>query len=199
MKAQLTLGIEKLGLSLSEQTQAQLLTFLELLQQWNAAYNLTAIRDPQKMITHHLLDSLAIKPLLCGSRLLDVGSGAGFPGIPLAIADPTKTWVLLDSNGKKVRFLLHVKSLLKLSNVTGEQARMEQFQTESHFDTIVCRALGDMKPIMAATRHLLLPNGQWLFMKGVVSQEELPQKSVVHRLFVPGLDAERHCVSVEKE
>lgn len=199
MKTLFASGLERLGLSLSQQAQEQLLAFLELLQQWNTAYNLTAIRDPQKMITHHLLDSLAIKTFLSGSRLLDVGSGAGFPGIPLAIADPTKTWVLLDSNGKKVRFLLHVKNLLKLNNVRCEQARMEQFQTEPHFDTIVCRALGDIKPIMAATRHLLLPNGQWLFMKGVVSQQELPQKSVLHRLLVPGLSAERHCVIIEKD
>lgn len=192
-------GLKALDLSVNHDAVDQMMAFLRLLQQWNKSYNLTAITELDKMVSHHLLDSLAISKFLTGSRFLDVGSGAGFPGIPLAICHRDKKFVLLDSVGKKVCFLQQVKNLLKLGNIDCEQSRMQQFQSSAAFDMILCRAVGDMQTVAAATRHLLCPRGKWLFMKGLRPEAELEALSfpyLVCRLTVPALLAERHVVIV---
>ncbi len=192
-------GARALGLSLNDAQCETLLDFLRRLQRWNKAYNLTAITAFDQMITHHLLDSLSVSRFLSSGIVLDVGSGAGFPGIPLAVCHPEMQFVLLDSVGKKVRFLQQATYHLKLANVTCEQARMESFKTAPCFDRIVCRALGEMPSIVKATRHLLNEGGKWLFMKGVLPESELSELSLpyaLHHLTVPGLDAERHLVEV---
>src|SRR5262249_10179534 len=140
-------GLEKLNLSLDVDRQQKLLQFLQLLQKWNQHYNLTAITDSQKMVTHHLLDSLSIVHHIAGESILDVGSGAGFPGIPLAVYFPQKQWTLLDSNGKKTRFLIQAVAELQLKNITVVNARMEQWQPAQPFNEIVVRAVGSIKEI----------------------------------------------------
>lgn len=179
----------------------QIAAYLSLLTQWNKTYNLTAITDPEQMRTHHILDSLAIGPFLQGQKILDVGSGAGLPGIPLALTHPEKEFYLLDSNGKKTRFLTHVKQTLNLSNVHVIQTRVETFQPDFCFDTITSRAFSTLNDFLTKTRHLLCPNGQWLAMKGAHPEKELKEinekefATTVHRLQIPELKAER-CVVV---
>ncbi len=196
----LSAGIEQLGLAISLEKQQQLLDFLQLLTKWNAHFNLTAITTAEKMLTHHLLDSLAVAPFISGKRILDVGSGAGFPGIPLALCFPEQQWLLLDSNGKKTRFLLQAKASLGLENVAVVQSRIEQFYAEECFDVIISRALGSIKELLAQTQEICCPGGHWLFMKGARPDQELAeidQPYVVHALQVPELDAERHLVVVK--
>ena len=188
----------------SESQQLQLLDYLKLLEKWNQAYNLTAIRDPWAMVPRHLLDSLAALPYVRGSRLLDVGSGAGMPGMVLAIAKPDLHCTLLDSNGKKTRFLTQAKIELKLSNVEVVQARAEDYQTAQPFDCIISRAVGALAELVAQTRHLLAPGGLWLAMKGRRPEAELAalptdMRATVHRLQVPGLKAGRHLVVMETD
>lgn len=177
-----------------------MLDYVQLLLKWNQAYNLTAIRDPQEMVTRHLLDSLAILPYLHGNTILDVGSGAGLPGIPLAIADPSRHFVLLDSNGKKVRFLQQAIAQLQLKQITAVQDRAEHFASSLCFDSIVARALSDVTDIITKTERLLAEDGRWLLMKGRYPEDEL--KNLMHeaevlRIKVPGLDEERHLVIVK--
>ncbi len=176
--------------------------YLQLLQKWNRAYNLTAITDIKKMQSHHIEDSLVIGPYLKGDRVLDVGTGAGLPGIPLAIQYPDKQFVLLDSNGKKIRFLIQVKNELGLNNVEPVQARMQEFKSEQCFQNITSRAVGKIADLVNQTEHLCCSGGQWLCMKGTYPTEELKnvsQHGRVVSLNVPGLDAKRHLVIVEKE
>jgi 16S rRNA (guanine527-N7)-methyltransferase len=192
-------GIEAMGLALTDDQTQSLIQFLNVLQQWNRVTNLTAIRDWDQMITHHLLDSLAVAPFITGKRILDLGTGAGLPGIPLAVYYPEKKFVLLDSNGKKIRFVNHVKATLGLKNVETAQERMENFSSSEAFDVIICRALGSLDAVMQASAPLLAPEGCWLFMKGTYPQNELAaidHPVTVHALTVPGLSAERHVVQV---
>lgn len=177
-----------------------MLDYVQLLVKWNQAYNLTAIRDPKEMITRHLLDSLAILPYLHGKTILDVGTGAGLPGIPLAIADPSRQFVLLDSNGKKVRFLQQVIAQLQLKQISAVQDRAEHFASSLRFDSIVARALSEVTDIISKTERLLAKDGQWLLMKGRYPEDELKNlmyKAKVLRIEVPGLAEERHLVIVE--
>src|SRR5690242_5261275 len=132
-------GLKALGVRLPEGSEARLLAFVELLLQWNKAYNLTAVRDPEEVLTKHLLDSLAVLPFVAGSPVLDVGTGAGLPGIPLALALPDTRFVLLDSNGKKTRFITHAAAVLPLPNVTAVQARIEDYRPEAPFATVLSR------------------------------------------------------------
>lgn len=179
----------------------QLLRYLALLAKWNKAYNLTAVRDTLQMVTRHILDSLAILPYLQGSRVLDVGTGAGLPGIPLAIVDPERSYCLLDSNGKKIRFLQQANLELRLPNVIFVEDRAENFVTEQCFDSIVARAVGSITEILENTDHLLCPNGQWLLMKGHFPQEELELVDLDNDIIsyrVPGLDEQRHLVRLSK-
>lgn len=178
----------------------RLLTYLTLLEKWNKAYNLTAIRDSDDMVCRHLLDSLAIQPWIRGGRLLDVGSGAGLPGIPLAIANPNLSLVLLDSNGKKVRFLQEVKRVLKLDNVEVIQSRVENYHPPFDFDTVTSRAFSELAQMLKWTQHLIGKDSIWLAMKGRYPETELASINLpyqVNTYTVPGLDGERCCVIIQ--
>ncbi len=204
LRAQLETGIEELGIECTPQQIQQLLDYVSLLVTWNNAYNLTAIRDPQQMIALHILDSLAILPYVTGERLIDVGTGPGLPGIPLAIMCPDKTFKLLDSNGKKTRFLFHARCQLNLQNLTELQARVEQFIPEQSYDTVLSRAFTSLAEMVEKCKHLLVPDGRFLAMKGKFPQSELSQVAkdykvdVSHRLRVPGVEAERHLIEISK-
>lgn len=197
---QLRTGIHGLNLTASADVQQRLLAFLHFLQKWNQAYNLTAIRSLDGMITHHLLDSLSLAPYIIGDTVLDVGTGAGFPGVPLAFYYPDKNFFLLDSNGKKIRFLLQAQAEFALKNIIPIQERLEKLLVPEKFDVIICRAVGEMCTIIQASRSLLKTQGRWLFMKGVYPEEEchsITQPCRIHEIFVPGVDAKRHVVVVE--
>lgn len=202
LAATLAQGIATLGIALDATQQERLLAYLALLVKWNQAYNLTAIRDPLEMVTKHLLDSLAVLPHLHGTQVLDVGSGAGLPGIPLAIADPGREFTLLDSNGKKTRFLLQAKGELRFSNLSVVHSRLEQYRPGQLFDTVTARAFASLADMTAGTAHLLAPGGSLLAMKGEYPQEELdalPPGFVVREIIaltVPGLEAQRHLVRI---
>lgn len=182
----------------------RLLAYLVLLEKWNKTYNLTAIRDIDRMVTHHLLDSLAVFPHLglgAGQRLLDVGSGAGLPGIPIAMADPALDVVLLDSSAKKTTFLQQAVGELGLGKVTVVQGRVEEFRPAAPFACIISRAFAETAEFVRAALPLLAPGGQVVAMKGVVPHEELTQlpANVRHEVIpirVPGLDAERCIVKI---
>jgi 16S rRNA (guanine527-N7)-methyltransferase len=196
-------GLVALGVGLSEGEIERLERYLALLEKWNRVYNLTAIREPERMVTHHLLDSLAILPYLRGRRILDVGSGAGLPGIPLAIAAPALAVTLLDSNHKKAAFLQQAVAELRLANATVVVERVESWQSDARFDTIVSRAFADLGEFVAASARLLAPGGIIAAMKGVLPHDELERLPAgfrvreVVKLDVPLLDAERHLVLLE--
>ena len=176
--------------------------YLKLLDKWNRAYNLTAIHGIAEMVEHHILDSLAIAPWITGKHVLDVGTGAGLPGIPLALCYPDKRIVLLDSNGKKTRFLLEAQRVLNLTNVEIVQTRVEHYQSEALFDIIVSRAFSELQTMLDLTEHLLHPQGKWVAMKGPSVNLELSAVSHAHRLEsyqVPGMAKERYCVVLENE
>lgn len=199
---------EKLSAGLSEMFKEQadparaglLLSYLELLNHWNRSYNLTAIRDPEQMVTRHLLDSLSVMPWIDGGPVLDAGSGAGFPGIPLAIMNPRLHFNLLDSAGKKVRFLRQVKRQLKLQNVHPVQARLESWKSDEPLHLIISRAFTGLCAFARSSRHLMGPETRLLAMKGRHPDselEELPdwvQVNSIEKLEVPGLQEERHLV-----
>ncbi len=192
----LALGITQLGLDVTPEVQYKLLTYLELLQKWNRVYNLTAIRQPEQMVMSHLLDSLAVLPHLWPGRWLDVGCGAGLPGLILALMRPEWTFVLLDSNSKKTSFVQQVKIELELRNVSICCTRVEGWQTEEKFDGIISRAFAETAKFVMLTRHLLKQEGRWVAMKGVSQQElkRLPSDVSVERVIplqVPGLAAAR--------
>jgi 16S rRNA (guanine527-N7)-methyltransferase len=196
-------GLEELGLS-QPGLGERLLGYLALLVKWNRAFNLSAVREPQEMVPRHLLDSLAILPWVQGERLLDVGSGAGLPGIPLAIARPELRVVLLDSNGKKTRFLRQAQLELGLANVEVIEGRVEAYVPPTPFDIITSRAFAQLKAFIDLTAPLLAPSGRWLAMKGRLDENELTELGVetvklqVHRLTVPGLDADRHLIEIRR-
>ncbi len=199
---QLASGCARLGLELTADTQARLLDYLQLMVKWNRAYNLTAVRDPAQMVTRHLLDSLAIAPYLRGQRLLDVGTGGGLPGVPMAIVFPQREFHLLDSNGKKTRFLFQVKTALGLANMTVHQARVESFQSDAPFDAVLSRAFASLADMVSGCRHLLADTGHFFAMKGAYPEAELAaiadvcSVEAIHRLQVPGLDEQRHLVDM---
>ena len=176
--------------------------YLDLLYKWNQAYNLTAVREPTAMVTRHLLDSLAVAPYLKGERALDVGTGAGLPGIALAILFPQREFHLLDSNGKKTRFLFQVKTALGLDNMVVHQARVESFTATERFDTVLSRAFATLRDMVHGTRHVLSEQGRFLAMKGTYPTAELAElldenlRATVTPLTVPGLDEERHLVEL---
>jgi len=189
-----------LGVALADAQVATLERYLDLLEKWNRVYNLTAIRERSRMVTHHLLDSLAVLPHLRGPRVLDVGSGAGLPGIPIAVANPALQVTLLESNHKKSAFLTQAVAELQLANVQVVTERVESWQPEARFDTIVSRAFAELGEFVSLAGRLLAARGVLAAMKGVHPFEEierLPQGFRVQqvvRLRVPGLDAERHLV-----
>ncbi|HEC12265.1 MAG TPA: 16S rRNA (guanine(527)-N(7))-methyltransferase RsmG [Acidiferrobacteraceae bacterium] len=199
---QLKQGLLELGQALPTDTQANLLAYLDLLQAWNRASNLTAVRDREAMVTRHLLDSLSITPYIRGPRVLDFGSGAGLPGLPLAMALPDTGFVLLDSNKKKIRFLRHVVATLSLANVEVVESRLEQYQPTRNFDTLTSRAFSDLTTMLHQSRHLFAAGAQLLAMKGKAPREEiagLPAAYLLEQvvsLDVPGLDAARHLLII---
>jgi 16S rRNA (guanine527-N7)-methyltransferase len=197
-------GARELGLELTEGQAARLLSHLDLLDDWNARMNLTAIRERGQQVTKHLLDSLSVRPFLRGERIADVGSGAGFPGIPLAIVEPGRRFTLIESVGKKCRFLEHVRDTLALPNVEVVQARGESYRPETRFETVIARAVGPLADLVRYAGPLLAGGGRLLAMKGRYPEAELAAKLngwkvvEVHRLAVPGLDEQRHLVELAR-
>jgi 16S rRNA (guanine527-N7)-methyltransferase len=195
-------GARALGIELSDEQAARLVTHLDLLDDWNQRMNLTAIRDRGQQLTKHLLDSLSVRPYLRGSRIADVGSGAGFPGIPLAIVLPDAHFALIESTGKKCRFLEHVRDTLALTNVEVVQARAEAHKPTDRYDTVLARAVGPVVDLVRNAGPLVAGGGRLLAMKGRFPEDELAKKlsgwkvAAVHRLVVPGLDEERHVVEL---
>ncbi|WP_235965188.1 16S rRNA (guanine(527)-N(7))-methyltransferase RsmG [Sediminihaliea albiluteola] len=202
LSSELSAGCAELKLEVSEQQVEALCDYLELLAKWNKAYNLTAVREPSAMLRKHLLDSLAIAPLLVGERLIDVGTGAGLPGVPLAILYPEREFHLLDSNSKKTRFLFQVKTALGLDNMSVHHARVESFQAAQKFDAVLSRAFASLDDMVSGCRHLLAPKGQFLAMKGIWPEEELAAVAKVCDILsvtavaVPGLPDQRHLVAM---
>ncbi|MBU3695184.1 16S rRNA (guanine(527)-N(7))-methyltransferase RsmG [Dechloromonas sp.] len=198
MSTALTQGLAELGIDLPAVAQDKLLAFRDLLLKWNKTYNLTALRDPEQAISHHLLDSLAILPHVGPEPLLDVGSGGGLPGIPLAIARPDLAVRMVDTVQKKTTFLQQAAIQLGLKNVTVDHARVETLSGQ--YAQISSRAFAELKLFVELTRHLLPPGGRWLAMKGVRPDDEiaaLPADIVVEQiipLHIPGVDAERHLI-----
>lgn len=193
----LAAGLEALQITLPPGAQAKLLAYLDLLAKWNRTYNLTAVRDPEEMVSRHLLDSLAVLPYLHGATLADLGSGAGLPGIPLAIARPGLTVTLVETNGKKARFLREAVRSLPLTNVHVAQARVQD--TTGSFDVVTARAFASLRDMLTWGGHLLAPDGRWLALKGHADTAEttaIPATFMVraaHSLQIPGSDGER-CV-----
>ena len=179
-----------------------LMEYVTELMNWNRVYNLTSVRKPTDIVTRHILDSLTILPHLHGERILDIGTGAGLPGIPLAIACPEREFVLLDSSSKKLRFVQQTLGILNLDNVTLVDSRVEEYKPDALFDTIICRAFSDLPDFYRYAARLCNDEGRMLAMKGVYPMTEvecLEDKSVIEdvvALKVPGLDAERHLVSM---
>jgi 16S rRNA (guanine527-N7)-methyltransferase len=200
---QLTAGVAALGQTLPAGAETKLLAYLALLEKWNRVYNLTAVRDAERMVSHHLLDSLAAVPFFLGQSVLDVGSGGGLPGIPLAIARPEVQVTLIDSIAKKTAFLLQAKAELGLANLNVVTRRVEDFRPEIGFDIVTSRAFSDLREFVTLTRHLLKPAGRWLAMKGLYPNEEIAglpvdvRVSADYVLVVPGLEATRHLIVLE--
>jgi 16S rRNA (guanine527-N7)-methyltransferase len=199
-------GIRALGLDIDATARATLLRFLALLAKWNRTYNLTAVREPERMITHHLLDSLAVLPYLPrerGLRLIDVGSGGGLPGIPLAIARPDWKITLLESNHKKSAFQRQAAIELPLANAETVTARAERYRPEAAFDAVISRAFADLATFASLARSLLTPSGRLYAMKGVYPREEIDHLPPEIRIVaapayaVPGLSGQRHVVIME--
>lgn len=201
--SQLAAGVAALGLDLPADGESRLLAYLALLDKWNRVYNLTAVRELDRMVSHHVLDSLAAVPYFSGPAVLDVGSGGGLPGIPLAIARPELRVTLIDSIAKKTAFLQQARAELGLPNLSVVTGRVEEYRPETGFDVITSRAFSDLREFVNLTRHLLKPGGRWLAMKGLYPNEELAllpedvKVSADNALVVPGLDASRHLIVLE--
>ena len=172
-------GLRSLKLDVPAAQQQALLAYIDLLSSWNKSFNLTAIREPRQMVNQHVLDALVALPYVCRGPVLDVGSGAGLPGIPLAIARPELRFTLLDSNGKKIRFIKQVVISLQLANVDVVQSRVEDYQAPTPFGLIVSRAFSSLEQFVRLTRHLLAPDGEWLAWKGRLDDTELHAVAVL--------------------
>jgi 16S rRNA (guanine527-N7)-methyltransferase len=195
-------GIEALSTELDRGQIQQLTTLVGLLAKWNRVYNLTAVRDPHEMVMRHILDSLVVLPYLRGSSLLDVGTGAGLPGLPLAIARPDLDITLLDSSAKKLRFVRQAAAELGLDRVTVAHARMQAYQPAQPFAMVISRAVSSLAELYRMTHHLLQNDGRFLFMKGARPDAELEDfehagRVQIEPLLVPGLDAERHLLILD--
>jgi 16S rRNA (guanine527-N7)-methyltransferase len=201
---ELTLGARELGVDLTEAQHEKLLGYLALLIKWNKAYNLTAVRDPDEMVSRHLLDSLSVVPFIEGKRQLDVGSGGGMPGIPLAILFPDMKVTCLDSNGKKTRFLTQVKLELKLDNLEVIHSRAEAFKPQVPFTGIISRAFSSLEDFTQWTRHMGDKETRWLAMKGLHPADELVALPAdfhlesAQALAVPGCQGQRHLLILRR-
>ena len=201
---QLEQGLADMGVALPVPVREKLLAYVALLYKWNRTYSLTALREQEKAVSHHLLDSLSILPFVPNGSLLDVGSGGGMPGIPLAIVRPEQRVTLLDSNSKKSAFLQQAAIELGLSNISVHGGRVEQYHPAVGFAAITSRAFAELGDFAGLTRHLLAPEGVWLAMKGVWPHDEISRLpadvrvEAVHALPVPGVDGERHLVVMRR-
>jgi 16S rRNA (guanine527-N7)-methyltransferase len=198
--------IAQTDLEVSEQQRSQLVGYVEMLNKWNKAYNLTSVRDPQEMLVKHIMDSIIVSTHLQGERFIDVGTGPGLPGIPLAIMNPGKEFFLLDSLGKRIRFIKQVLHELKIDNVTPIQSRVEEFQPEDKFDGVLSRAFASMLDMVSWCHHLpKTDTGRFLALKGQLQQDEVEQLpewcSVmdIKALNVPELEGERHLVILSRK
>lgn len=202
---QLEQGIEALGLNIPSATVHRLLQYLELIQKWNRVYNLTAVKDPGQMLSHHILDSLSIIPYVKGESILDIGSGAGLPGIPLSLVFPERHIVMLDGNAKKTRFIQQAITELALENAESIHSRVEDYTASEGFDTVVSRAFSSLSDFVLLALSLMKDSGQLLAMKGRYPAQELEdlpayiRVEAVHKLEVPLLDSERHLVQMARE
>lgn len=198
-------GLSALKLTLTAEQQRLLLAYVALLEKWNCSFNLTSVEGAAAMVTQHLLDSLSVLPFIQGESVLDVGSGAGLPGLPLAMAQPERHFTLLDSNGKKTRFMQQAVLELKLANIAVVKSRIEEYRPERAFDTVISRAFSSLVEFVQASRAACGPRTRLLAMKGLYPDAELEKlsgtgyRADVIRLEVPGLAAERHLVSLEKQ
>lgn len=194
-------GIEQLKLEATEAQVDLLLAFVKLIERWNKAYNLTAIRDRNEMLRLHIIDSLAVLPFITGNKIIDVGTGAGLPGIPLAIFMPEVQFTLLDSNSKKTRFVQQAVLELKLSNVAVVHSRVESLGREGEYDAVLSRAFASVADIINLTDYLLQPEGVLIAMKGQVPEEELKQINrsyTVNSIVLPDVEAERCVLRINK-
>ncbi|WP_421507647.1 16S rRNA (guanine(527)-N(7))-methyltransferase RsmG [Erwinia rhapontici] len=198
----LSVLLKSAGISLSDQQKQQLVGYVEMLHKWNKAYNLTSVRDPEQMLVRHILDSIVVEPHLSGDRFIDVGTGPGLPGIPLAIVRPQSHFTLLDSLGKRVRFLKQVQHELKLENISPVQSRVEDFPAEPPFDGVISRAFASLTDMVTWCHHLPGQQGRFYALKGVLPHDEiaaLPAGLTVEKvlpLSVPQLEGERHLVII---
>jgi 16S rRNA (guanine527-N7)-methyltransferase len=200
----MTEAIAAMGIKLEPRQEVALLDYLALLAKWNRTYNLTAIHEPERMLTHHVLDSLAVLPYIGPGPLLDVGSGGGLPGIPLAIARPGLQVTLLDASQKKCGFMQQAAIELKLGHIKVVHGRVEDLRVEGGFPQIVSRAFSELREFVSLTRHLLAAGGEWLAMKGLYPNEEIALLKGARvkqdvKLHVPGLEADRHLIVMEAE
>jgi len=204
LSAQLDEYLAEMNLSATALQKKQLIGFVEMLNKWNKAYNLTSIRDPQQMLIRHVMDSLAVSPHLVGERFIDVGTGPGIPGIPLAIMNPDKTFVLLDSLGKRIRFQKQVQHELGVKNISSVESRVEAYQPETKFDGVLSRAFASIEDMLHWCHHLPTDKGCYYALKGQLAEDEmakLPQEfevTDVIELKVPRLDEQRHLLRVIK-
>ncbi len=191
-------GANQMGIELSEKQIKRLLEYLTLLIQWNKTYNLTAIRAVEEGVGKHLLDSLSILPYVKPQSLLDVGSGAGLPGIVIGIMRPNLAVTVLDCVAKKCHFMRFAKTQLKLNNLSVVNMRVEKYQVQTGFQQVVSRAFSEIGKTLKLTQHLLCDNGRYLLMKGAnVSQEQLPKEAKIHQLSVPGVSDKRFLIEIQ--
>jgi 16S rRNA (guanine527-N7)-methyltransferase len=192
-------------LIVTEQQQQQLIRYVLLMHKWNKAYNLTSVRDPQQMVIKHIVDSIVVAPFLDKTHYIDVGTGPGLPGIPLAIMCPDKAFILLDSLGKRVRFMKQVAYELKIDNIEPVQSRVEDFVPKVEIDGVLSRAFASLKDMLHWCQHLVDSHGVFLALKGQLPTdelEELPLGFILQetiKLDVPGLEGERHIVKIKKQ
>lgn len=197
-------GADALELTLTQQQQDQLVGYVLLMNKWNKAYNLTSVRDPEQMMVKHILDSLAVTKHINAAKVIDVGTGPGLPGIPLAIMHPDKAFTLLDSLGKRVRFMKQVAHELSLTNVTPIQSRVEEHQPEQPYDAVLSRAFASLKDMLHWCQHLVDSDGVFLALKGQYPEQEVADMgdafslSSVESLLVPDLVGERHLLTITK-
>ena len=195
--------LEQAGISLTDHQKNQLVAYVDMLNKWNKAYNLTSVRDPNEMLIRHILDSIVVAPHLRGEHFIDVGTGPGLPGIPLSIVRPECHFTLLDSLGKRVRFLRQVQHELKLENIEPVQSRVEAFPSEPPFDGVISRAFASLNDMVSWCKHLPAQDGRFYALKGLVPDDEIAQLPAgysvesIAKLQVPQLDGERHLVVIK--
>jgi len=202
LSSELAAGLISMELVVSDETQDKIIRFIEALEKWSRVYNLIGEADTQQILSRHIFDSLSISKYLTGKNILDVGTGAGLPGIPLALLHTEQQFTLIDSNGKKTRFMQQVVYDLAIKNCQIVTNRVESFKPALCFDNIVSRAFASLDKMISVTRHLLCPMGKFFAMKGKIPTEELAALSEVfkiqlHELNVPGINAKRHLIILE--